>query len=262
MTSGGQRMAILDLRVRAISEGRAHFGIRLNGCTLAFAYIRKNACTAFKEMILRESPHSRGEGETPIAFLHRCHLLSKVQIEAADTRICVLRDPGDRMASLYRNKFIQRQGHEEVFASYRRVTGLDPEQARFRDLANIYLAASEQDMDPHFHSQISHLAPIVYDRALRMGEIAGVMSDLLGSVTGARYFAQRSNDSAGTAPFDDPSDDVPADVLRDRYRRDGAMPSTRALLTDRTAGAVRSVYAADHGLLDDLARSKKDEIVQ
>ena len=75
-------------------------------------------------------------------------------------------------------------------------------------------------------------------------------------------YVRRQAGSCANTLSDDPSRDSPAHVLRDRYLQGHPMPSTRALVYGEVEEAVRAFYGRDYALLDALAGSEEDEIIQ
>lgn len=103
------------------------FHLEVNGKRIAYTYIRKNACSAFKELFKYYSDHSFPSDRNPIETMLKHHRIKSLE-EARNTefQVAVLRDPYERAVSLYKNKFIQRSGHEDIFKNFKKVTGVDP----------------------------------------------------------------------------------------------------------------------------------------
>jgi hypothetical protein len=238
-------MPSLDLRGHP-GRGRGHFVIDIGGTTLAYCYIRKNACTAFKSLFVQESRHQFHEGGDVLAFMQEHHRARLPDIKSADARVCVVRDPADRVASTFRNKFIQQVGNRDIFASYQAVTGRDPQDATFTQLVTDYLQHSGP-LDPHVWSQMGHLAPVFYEYAIPIQDLETEMANLIGTERAARYFGIRSNATAAatTAVVSDPANE-PAGLLHNRYIRDQSMPSASSLLTPELKDALREIYAEDY----------------
>ncbi|WP_416274518.1 sulfotransferase family 2 domain-containing protein [Lamprobacter sp.] len=84
---------------------------------MAYCYIRKNASTAFKRLILDLSPHRSAidQSKSRIQFMGLYHRESRIDaLESCDYRIFVYRDVLERIASLFANKFKVRSGAEDI----------------------------------------------------------------------------------------------------------------------------------------------------
>lgn len=238
-------MSRLDLRGRP-GRGRQHFAIDVGGTTIAYCYIRKNACTGFKDLFVHESGHQFPRGTDELAFMQEHHRARLPDIKAAGARVCVVREPADRVASTFRNKFIQQVGHRDVFDSYHAVTGQDPREATFTRFVTGYLR-HPGPLDPHVWSQAGHLAPVLYEHAIPIQDLESGMAGLIGTERAARYFGTRSNATAcaTAAVVSDPANE-PASLLHQRYEQDGSMPSASSLLTPELRDALREIYAEDY----------------
>ena len=246
-------MGTLDLRACRIMRDtlpvRTHYRLPISGRSIVYCYIRKNACTAFKTLCLGETGIPLRPGQSAIGFMAEHCTASTEDIAAAEYRICVLRDPRDRIASLFRNKFIQREGHEDVFASYLERTRRDPETASLRDVLTFYLSGASTELDPHFHRQRSHLLPVCYNASVMMDALEGMMRQVIGPDLANRYFSRPANASGGNLSYDTAAGDIPAETLRRRYLEDRAMPSTAALIDGNAAKLIDRYYRADRALL-------------
>lgn len=243
-------MAVLDLRGHEQFTGKPHYTIAVGEQTLAYCYIRKNACSAFKSWMLAESPHSQEKDESALQFLNRHHKASLSDVRTSAFRVCVLRDPLARVVSAYRNKFIQQSGHADIFANYGRITGRSPQSASFADFVQAYLSRPFEELDPHMWSQAAHLLPVRYNVALLMDEVPGAMARILGKSRAAAHFAKRHNASSGFTEVDEDVSAAPASVLHERFVAEGLMPSNSALLAPSLADQLRELYAADYQVLE------------
>ena len=132
-----------------------------------YCYVRKNACSAFKQFIVRTSPFAKHVEDfaSPIKFFLEFHSASLADVAAADHSILIVREPAERINSAYLNKFVKKGGHENVAESYRCLAGVDTDKASLLDVINDYLRFPLVDLDSHFWPQTAHLAPVVYSDA-------------------------------------------------------------------------------------------------
>lgn len=173
---------------KGFNPPRLHLRLSLGGKTIAVAYIRKNACSALK----------KAAGYPPDVNVSR--LLGRFWLPPmpADATVFIYRDPVERLASLYRNKVIQKRGADDITRRYRGAMGEAPSTfSKFVDFAAL-------KKDPHCRPQSEHLLPIRYSHAIEMSDLHSTLSDLVGE--DARVFSRRTNDS-GNDPVDISSND-------------------------------------------------------
>lgn len=236
-------MSALDLTGQQ-RVGRRHFALDVGGQNIAYAYIRKNACSAFKRLFMAESPHSDGKADA-LGVMGAHHVAGLRKVATADVRVCVLRDPIDRILSVWRNKWIQDSGNADIFRSYTTLVGGGPRKATFTDFVEKYLSQPHGSLDAHVWTQSSHLMPVRYDVAVDISGLHSAMTDLLGADIADAHFARRRNVSSGFGESDEPVSDVPAHELTKRFAQEKLMPSRAALLTPSLEEQLTSLYADD-----------------
>ncbi|NJN74614.1 MAG: sulfotransferase family protein, partial [Limnothrix sp. RL_2_0] len=113
---------------RQQSIGSLHFKFYFEAKKIAYCYIRKNASSAFKNLILGlEHPDIKLNGEHKLNYLIKHHKCVDIQdIQSADHRIFVYRDPVKRVVSLFKNKFICKEGRAGILDNYESLTSEDP----------------------------------------------------------------------------------------------------------------------------------------
>jgi len=233
---------------------RSHFVFEIAGVSIAYCYIRKNACSAFKRLLLDQAGYA-GEWNDALPFLTGTYAPASIsQVLAARWRIFVYRDPFERTVSLFRNKMVMAKGARDFLTSYAAVTGGDPEDATFKDFVLNYLPA--RSLDPHASSQISALLPLPYNRVCTLESLAADMERILGDQIAQKYFAKRINHSS-SALFHEGSADVPVRLLRERYQLSGELPSDDALQTEILRSRIRQLYRFDYLLAPPTEPSKR-----
>ena len=237
------------LRLRG-GYGHPHFHVEFEGRRIIYCYIRKNACTAFKALIVNHSPGpGMSPGETAIDYLldhHRAEY--RRDIVGADRVVFVYRDPINRSISLFKNKFIQRSGNDDIFRDYERVTGADPDRATFEDFVMRYLGSDTGPNDPHTRSQRSHLLPIVYTDAIPITALREHMAEVLDGPTADKYFRRKLNASENSSTYTDSSASrTPAHALHEVLLREGSFPSRASFLGggNDIEGRLRAIYSQD-----------------
>lgn len=238
-------MTMLDLTPRTEKTWRNHFKIRVNDVDISYSYIRKNACTAFKKFFIAMSSEQIQKNEIPLKFMDRVHKVNMESVVSSDFRVCVLRDPVDRIVSLFQNKFVVRSYNDDIFSSYRLRTGKSPETASFADFVKDYLVLEESEIDPHCYSQYSHLMPVQYNVACLLSDLHDEMSNVVGSKIAKKYFFKRVNSTPASGYTDVDLSNVPAEVLKSL----GLTPQKSNLCTVELEGLIRDKYTDDCKLL-------------
>lgn len=192
-------MAPFDNRL-SFRSGRLHLAFQLGDKRIAYAYIRKNGCSAFKRA-LGYDPSTDVEVVAADHAYRRGHY---------DATIFVWRDPVERMVSLFKNKILERKNADYLIASYRNVMGEEPSDfERFVDFACL-------EADPHCWRQRDHLLRLRYTHAIPLHRLHDAMCSIVGQQA-AEPFAAKAN----------PTSDLPVDIsdraramIRRHYARD------------------------------------------
>ena len=238
------------------SAGRTHFSFTLNGVDYAFAYIRKNGCSAVTRMIAELSPRAKKIANFPnrYDFLRKHHKTPPAGRCGEPTFFFVYRDPIERLASLYVNKLVVRSGNAGVIRDVASKLGGDPYDLTFDDFALAYVCAHHPDVDKHCLAQSAHLRPVGYAAAIPLSDLRGGAGRLFGAETADRFFSQKHNPNPGNAVLDD-ARDMPAGRLSEIFRAEGVTPGYRALVGPDTEAAIRNVYADDYAMISAIEGS-------
>ena len=121
-----------------------HFAFEANKKKIVYCYIRKNASSSFKRLMISRSPYKnkRKDFQSSLKFLSQFYAAKTQQFEKFDHSIFVVRDPVDRILSVFKNKFVKKTGNIDIFESYARVTGKNPETATFSGFMTDYIGRS------------------------------------------------------------------------------------------------------------------------
>lgn len=188
----------------ASGEGCPHLGFMLGGKRIAYAYIRKNACSAFK-LALGFSPSAPFNEVEPRNRWKRWHWYH--------AKIFVWRDPEERLVSLYKNKILDRKDASDILPSYQSAMGEDPSTfEKFAEFASL-------GADPHCLPQYDHLKPIRYSHAIPLAQLHEAMAEIVGTEA-AKPFAQNTNPSI---PHNVEVTDRAGALIREYYARDYEM---------------------------------------
>jgi hypothetical protein len=231
----------------------AHFKFELDGRPIAYCYIRKNASSAFKRMMLDMHGYD-GPWSGAFAFMKQnCGVGSVEDVRSASWRVYVYRDPFERAASLFRNKLVMQKDADDLLANFVRVMHSDPEDATFTEFVRWYLPAKYAD--PHVWAQSDHLLPVDYNCAWSMAWLQDHAREIFGGEIADRYFLKPANQSSEHL-FNDPSEDVPVRELRQHYDRTGELPGVRALRNNETSRMIHDLYERDYELESAVQKSE------
>jgi hypothetical protein len=241
-------------------EIRSHFGITVGGVPIAYCYIRKNACSAWKRLFVEESPFAaeRARYRREIAFMAARHgLRSIADIERYDRRVAVVRDPVERYVSAFVSLLVAGTPPptRQLRNLGRRLIGREVEDVSF-DMMLEHLLPNGGDrrrrrIEKHFWPQVWHLAPLRYTDVIDIDRLAATMKAMIGDTLGARYFDRPVNATAVMPAYEDPdAGGMPASELAARYRNTGALPAKASFLRDGRADVIRAAYAEDAALYD------------
>lgn len=247
-------MKTLDLRNNILSTGKGHFHFEVGGRRFAYAYIRKNACSAFKDLICDTSTlanYAEFKG-SHLDFMGEHHKIRTADmLDSCDTKIFVYRDPFERVISVFVNKFVVQTGNTAIFDNYRAALGKNPQNATFENFVKEY-CRDFRKRDVHIERQSQHLLPVRYDAALDMGSLHAGMADLIGVELADRYFAHKVNSSTyGTDNLD--KSQIKARDLHNHYKTTSELPSKHAFMRDDLIAICQRRYDMDYKMLSKIA---------
>jgi hypothetical protein len=251
------------LGIERYAPGKMHFVFSVENRSVAYTYIRKNGCSAFKNLITNytnQTPYFDKLGN-PIEFLEQTHKVRDlVRLERCNHRLFVYRCPLDRMLSLFVNKVVCQIGDDNLLTNINTITGRDPNAITFTEFVTRYLAANKHQraFDPHVWSQTSHLYPIKYTDAIPLAHLEEGMSHVVGSKISNIFFGKKTNASAGT--FDLTVSDlasVPVAKLHQNWRKHGIRPASPQLMSSEIRECLRSIYWQDVQLITKLDHQRR-----
>lgn len=233
-----------------------HYTIKIGGKTYIYCYIRKNASTAFKRFFLGESRYAdKYDEERPLGFMGKYHATVRLDFKKKDaSSLVVIRDPVARLISLYLNKFVVRDGNQDIFQNYQRMTGKDPNDATFLDFLRNYIAPFDfNEIDCHAIPQVDHLQPVVYSAPVRFEYLYNDIRLALGDTLAERYFVRKTNKTT-YAEETEAGEDYRASPpeLTAHYQRTGALPNSKSFYCDELVEIVNTKYRADMLVFDKL----------
>jgi hypothetical protein len=241
------------------NKGRNHFIIEINGISFAYCYIRKNACSAFKDLFMHESVHPMDK-RSALANMISYHSCNLEQVALADFRIVILRDPISRVASVFQNKFAQQLGFSDIFKNYNKITGLNPRLATFNDFIFNYLDNEILSLDVHLHPQISHLYPIIYNASCEIKSLYNMADNIFGSTVADKYFKVERNKSSTFLPSSSKFLNYPAYILNDLYLKTGRVPNFLEIMNSECIEFLKSKYFDDIRLYRDFTQGSSGKL--
>ena len=246
----GQR--ILD---RVQRHGDLHLMCRIGDVKLGYCYIRKNACSSFKRLFLDMGDQAYDPEIWPrkIDYMTANQMMRSRDASECDHNVFVYRDPVARTVSLFKNKFIMRDGHEDLFHGSEALTGMPPEKTTFRHFVEGYLRPDFRALDLHVLPQSWHLKRFYYSDAIPIADLHAHMTTIIGDKLADQYFKKpvnathlHHNTSVSEAA------ETPARDLAEAYANDGVMPSDESFLKDSLVARIRELYADDTQMIENV----------
>lgn len=227
-----------------------HFQLNVNGINFVYTYIRKNGCTAFKNLFISQSPMKDKvkECRNILDFMIKYHKIRDAKdINSVPNKIAIIRDPRDRVISAYTNRIIQDfERGSDILESVSQNLSIPLESLTFRTFVNQYLTISDTSkIDCHLWSQKEHLAAIDYNHLWLLNNLYDNATDFFGKNIADSFFLNKVNATSGKQKYDEDSADVPLHELYDRYVKDKKLPSKSALLDNELNQIVEATYAED-----------------
>lgn len=162
--------------------------------SVCYVYIRKNACSAFKQLIVAGLPD-------PERSDRRLEMRRIIQLRGADRkgalnaekRIFVIRDPLERVASGFLSQVVLKLGtpYPEMYDGIEAATGQARHEVTFESFVDRYLCGRDwKDINPHFLPMRNHLSDIVYTDVLHDRTLREDVGLVLGEEAAERHFAR------------------------------------------------------------------------
>lgn len=245
--------------------GLSHFVFNVADIRIGYCYIRKNACSAFKRLIVDCSPYrDRYENsENAIHFLNEFHEESSVlSLERCDALVFVYRSPVERITSLFVHKFVMHYGADDILANFAKVTNIDPDEATFAKFIGMYLESNAMEtLDRHAWPQISHLHRLKYTHAIPIHELASEMAKIVGKDVVTKYFGEPTNATKGIVdPTHNDLSDISCRELSAAFDTQGKLPTSQQLARPDLIRRIERLYESDVAWVQKLTRMRNESI--
>ena len=236
--------------------GKSHYRMTTNQFDISYCYIRKNACSSFKNFFRELTDETiRKDYSSSLALMDSVYRVNKASAADATSRIVVLRDPVERFFSAIKNKLIQQKGHTDLFLDFHKNTGRDLNSVSISDFLNLYILQHKlKTLDPHFHTQISHMHGIEYNCVIKIDQLFEHMKKIVPANLADRYFKSPSNSTAlqGHNQYKWWINSQSSSVLElhNEYCRTKIMPSISEILSYDEILKIQELYKEDYWLLN------------
>lgn len=216
-----------------------------------YSFIPKNACSTMRLSIAIANGAIRGPEEH--AFIHANNPTFAAELRdlvTAGFSFVILRDPLERLASVYLDKIVgvtpefwqlhSRLGHEG-----------NPEDMTFRRFVDAIALPGILRSNPHWRPQVDFLVYDVYDLYIQLPELNS-HREVLRERAGLELHDARPMTRHGTDQYTLVDDNCFADIepvaIREMYR-EGKCPAHRALFDSSLREKARQLYAQDFRLM-------------
>lgn len=242
-----------------------HFWFKGADGGVIYPLIQKNGCSSFKKFldsrihyrcVIRQfwdTVMLRREDE------YRNWPYWQIQINTREASrhkfIFIYRDPFERIASAFTNKFIDNSGNKKFFQSFVKVMNKNPEQSTFRDFL-VYASKPFEEIDVHLWPQKSRLCSVAY-QPIKLENIFQEMKSIVGPEVAELYFAKPTNASYKEKDsFKDSVVDLSVAELR-RAKSLGITLKRDDLATAEVSIWVRKIYWQDYEMIENHIESAK-----
>lgn len=235
-----------------------HFNVGKDG-RICIVYIRKNACSALKAMII-DGLNGEGEGESDIRRMTAYAKCDDADIAKAEVRSFILRDPVERVISGWLNQVVQRVGriYPEMFDGIESAIGKPVKETTFAEFAQEYLA--EGQINGHFMSVCDHLKPITYSHVLHDKTLSEDACYAFGELRAEKFFSKHLNSTSALKSHDaDNIVNVPAGRILETFQSKRSLPSKSSFMNSEAIEAVRHIYRHDIALYKDYLRERDEQ---
>ncbi|MDY6895734.1 MAG: sulfotransferase family 2 domain-containing protein [Thermotogota bacterium] len=236
-----------------------HFRIDIYG-GVGYCYIRKNACSVFKKMIVDTSMKKTMDvnKDQRMRYMGKYHRVTIRELQQMDITLVVLREPLERIVSAFLNQFVMRLNRKspEMHDSIEEKLQIPAEEITFEAIVKSYL--TQRNINNHFWPQYDHLAPIVYTHACRIESLWEDIFYTLGKDIADQYFRKPINSTSEIKRIDFPDAyQMSSKNLFDNWYNNRVLPTKENFLVPAIRNSLLSIYEKDVALWESYLSARK-----
>ena len=218
--------------------------VSIPGHNYAYLYIRKNACSNFKTMIVHTSDFAKQSSDNALTFMNRYHRLPETKHLRHRRIFCVVRDPLTRIHSAFLNRVIQRRDHH-LYSAIKNASGREVDALTAGDIFEWVLA--DDRLDLHFLPQFRHMTGVPHE-LWPIERLRDCAAFAWGDEIANTYFGHHHN--SGTRQIAKVSGKYQGLRVSDlsHMERTGEFPDLASLVTAEMYKRLQRMYAEDFSL--------------
>lgn len=230
----------------------------INGERYSYVYIRKNACSSWKNLFIGESTFKDKSKNysNPINFMATHHKINDTQeLMSIKNRIVILRDPLGRLYSGFINQFIMRLNKERQGVVHHEISShlmKDAESITFQEFVDNYILDEDCEVNAHFQHQSSHLADVEYNQKWLLESLYDKARETFGFEIADKYFKKKKNSTQRIEKLDGNYRKVKASEIFEIYQKTKKLPSFNSLLDEMDIKKLSEYYKKDYELIGKL----------
>lgn len=218
---------------------------------VGYTYIRKNACSVFKKIIVETSEFAEKDPDlrkNPMAFMGKYHKVTPGNFSRLKLRIVVLRNPVERIVSGYISQFLMRleRPTPEMHGSIETLTSVPSSMMTFEIFVQNYLSHGPKKINAHFAHQYLHMAPVEYTDVLSFENLFSDAEYIFGKEVASKYFSRPINATYKFTNMKDPkASQRTAKYLMEHFQETRSLPEKSCFLTPKITNALNEIYHFD-----------------
>lgn len=232
------------------------FIFNVNGKKFLYTYIRKNACSSFKNFYRHLNLDGNKNYPNLPDIMIRNSAVNQNKIPSNCLYKCfVYRNPIDRVFSCFKNKLIEGKTSPEFRSGLLNACKQKIENITFKSFIFDYLTKLPK-VDVHLTPQQWHLLPIVYNKPMEIKNLYNEMTDIIGEELSTKHFKKLRNASAGSrSEYSLTNEDTPLKVHMANLKNDNLMPSLESVMTSEIQNTIQKIYRCDFDMIKKIEKS-------
>ena len=223
---------------------QTHFKVDESG-KICVVYIRKNACSALKAMIL-DDIGDLGAGKTDTQRMAEYRLCNFEEATSARVRSFIIRDPLHRVISGWLNQVVQKidRAYPEMFDGITDAVGKHPRDVTFNDFLKLYL--TRKKINGHFTPVVNHLYPMLYTHVLHDQSLYDDARIAFGNDLAQKNFLRPTN-ATGLLKSEhvEGAYNFTAGEIFDAFKERSILPSKDSFSSPQNIEIINDIYSDD-----------------